>query len=77
MLSCKELVANSSDYLDRQLGLRLGLEVRLHLAMCVNCRRFIKQMKLSQAVLRKLPEGQSADLDALAKKLAQAQHNDR
>lgn len=71
MLSCKELVAQSSDFLDGQMSLRTRLAVRLHLAMCHNCRRFIKQMRLSQAVLRKLPQGQSAELDALALKLAE------
>lgn len=71
MLSCKELVAQSSDFLDGQMNLRTRLAVRLHLAMCHNCRRFIKQMRLSQAVLRKLPQGQSAELDALAQKLAE------
>lgn len=56
MLTCKELVAHSSDYLDGQLTLRQRLAVRAHLAMCGNCRRFIRQMKLTQAVIRQMPE---------------------
>lgn len=71
MLSCKALVARSSEFLDGELGLRPRLSVRMHLVMCRHCRRFIKQMRLSQAVLRKLPPGQSAELDALAAKLAE------
>ena len=75
MLSCKALVAQSSDYLDGQLKLRQRLSVRAHLALCVNCRRFIRQLRLSQAVLRQLPPGESAELDAelddLAGKLAE------
>ena len=71
MLSCKELVARSSEFLDGQLGLRPRLSVRLHLAMCQHCRRFIRQMRLSQAVLRQLPHGQNAELDQLAAKLAE------
>ena len=70
MLSCKELVAHSSDYLDGQLNLRERLGVRAHLAMCRHCRRFIRQMKLSQAVIRQLPEAAIPELDALAEKLA-------
>ncbi|GAD63819.1 MULTISPECIES: anti-sigma factor family protein [Pseudomonadaceae] len=70
MLSCKDLVERSSDYLDGQLRLRERLGVRAHLAMCVHCRRFIRQLKLSQAVLRQLPEKPVAELDALAEKLA-------
>lgn len=71
MLSCKELVAHSSDLLDGQLRLRQRLAVRAHLAMCLRCRRFIKQMRLSQAVLRQLPQAPIAELDALAAKLAE------
>jgi len=73
MLTCKQLVENSSDYLDAQLTLRGRLSVRLHLAMCVNCRRFIRQMKISQALLRQLPEEPIAELEALAAKLASRQ----
>lgn len=75
MLSCKELVANSSDYLDNRLSLSRGLEVRLHLTLCVNCRRFVKQMKISQAVYRKMQLDQVEDLDGLAQKLAEAQRS--
>jgi anti-sigma factor RsiW len=71
MLSCKELVARSSDYLDKQLSFRQRLAMRRHLLACKNCRRFIKQMRLSQAVLRQLPQGQNAELDSLASKLAE------
>lgn len=71
MLTCKELVAHSSDYLDGQLTLRQRLAVRAHLAMCGNCRRFIRQMKLTQAVIRQMPEGELPELDTLAERLAQ------
>ena len=71
MLSCKELVALSSDLLDAHLSLRQRVAVRLHLAMCYRCRRFIRQMRLSRKVLRQLPQGQSAELDALAARLAE------
>lgn len=73
MLSCKELVANSSDFLDGRLNLRERIRVRAHLAMCTHCRRFIRQLRLSQAVLRQLPEQPIAELDDLAERLAQQQ----
>ncbi|AEB57645.1 anti-sigma factor family protein [Ectopseudomonas mendocina] len=75
MLTCKELVAHSSDYLDGQLTLRERLAVRAHLAMCGNCRRFIRQMKLTQAVIRQMPEGELPELDTLAERLAQDRRN--
>ncbi|MBH3338626.1 zf-HC2 domain-containing protein [Pseudomonas mendocina] len=75
MLTCKELVAHSSDYLDGQLTLRQRLAVRAHLAMCGNCRRFIRQMKLTQAVIRQMPDEELPELDALAECLAQNRRN--
>lgn len=77
MLNCKDLVAQSSDFLDGQLSLRQRLAVRAHLAMCVHCRRFIRQLRLSQAVLRHLPEEQVPELNALAERLAEARRNAR
>ena len=71
MLSCKDLVAQSSDFLEGQLSLRERLEVRAHLAMCRHCRRFIRQMKVTQRVLRQLPDTAIPELDALAERLAQ------
>ncbi|MFV3091480.1 anti-sigma factor family protein [Pseudomonas sp. GW6] len=75
MLTCKELVAHSSDYLDGQLTIRQRLAVRAHLAMCGNCRRFIRQMKLTQAVIRQMPDEELPELDALAERLAQDRRN--
>ena len=77
MLTCKQLVEHSSDYLDAQLPLRGRLSVRLHLAMCVNCRRFIRQMKVSQGVLKNLPDPAIPELEALAEKLAEAEKQSR
>ncbi len=71
MLSCKDLVAQSSDFLDGQLSLRERLGVRAHLAMCRHCRRFIRQMKVTQRVLHQLPDAAIPELDALAERLAQ------
>ncbi len=71
MLSCKELVARSSDFLDGQLDFRGQLAVRSHLLMCRHCRRFIRQMRLTQATVRHLPEGQGPELDRLAAHLSE------
>ncbi|URM27753.1 zf-HC2 domain-containing protein [Pseudomonas frederiksbergensis] len=70
MLTCKEQVARSSDYLDGQLSFRERLMVRHHLMFCPNCRRFIRQMRLMQATLKVMPEPAVPDLDALAERLA-------
>ncbi|WPN56606.1 anti-sigma factor family protein [Pseudomonas sp. P9_31] len=70
MLTCKEQVARSSDYLDGQLSFREKLLMRHHLMFCPNCRRFIRQMRLMQATLKVMPEPPVTDLDALADRLA-------
>ena len=69
MLTCKEQVARSSDYLDGQLTFRERLMVRHHLMFCPNCRRFIRQMRLMQATLKIMPEEPVKDVDALADRL--------
>jgi len=77
MLSCKDLVARSSDFLDKRLSFRERLAVRRHLLACKNCRRFIKQMRVTQAILRALPEEQNPELDALAARLAEQRRQPR
>lgn len=76
MLTCKEHVARSSDYLDGQLSFRERLMVRHHLMFCPNCRRFIRQMRLMQATLRVLPEEAVPDVDALAERLSSERRKD-
>ncbi|NVZ85194.1 zf-HC2 domain-containing protein [Pseudomonas yamanorum] len=77
MLTCKEQVARSSDFLDGQLTFRERLLVRHHLMFCPNCRRFIRQMRLMQATLKILPEPPIADIDALAERLAAERSRDQ
>ncbi|OWL89266.1 anti-sigma factor family protein [Halopseudomonas aestusnigri] len=67
MLTCKELVGRSSDLLDGELKFKQRLAVAAHLAVCLRCRRFIRQLRLSQRVIRQLPEADVAELDALLK----------
>lgn len=76
MLTCKEQVARSSDYLDGQLSFREKLMVRHHLMFCANCRRFIRQMRLMQATLRAMPEDAVPDVDKIAEYLASERRKD-
>lgn len=77
MLKCRQLVAISSDYLDAELGFRQRLAVRAHLAMCWKCRRFMRQLRLAQALLRRLPQPEGDDLNARASLLASMQRKSR
>ena len=69
MLTCKQYVARSSEYLDGQLTFRQRLRVRHHLLFCPNCRRFIKQMRLLSATLKKLPEALPEDLEQTVERM--------
>lgn len=73
MLSCRELVINASDLLDGQLTFRQQLAVRGHLAICWKCRRFIRQLRVSQRVLRAMPEEPIPELDRMVKQLSELQ----
>ncbi len=53
MLSCKHLVEQASDYIDDEMSMRKRVQVKLHLFMCVSCRRYLKQLKLTIAMLRR------------------------
>lgn len=77
MLTCKEQVARSSDYLDGQLTFRERLMVRHHLMFCANCCRFIRQMRLMQATLKMMPDAPVKNVDALAQRLADERRKDR
>lgn len=47
MLKCKDVVARAGDYLDQeQTGLQ-RLQFRLHLMLCLSCRRFVRQLRLA------------------------------
>ncbi len=69
MLTCKQYVARSSDYLDGQLTFRQRLRVRHHLLFCPNCRRFTRHMRLMGAVLAAMPEEPSIDLEVTVKRM--------
>lgn len=44
MLTCREVSRRASALVDGEIGLRERLTIRLHLLMCVHCRRFTRQL---------------------------------
>jgi len=53
MLSCKQVATVASDYLDNNYldnNTSLKWQIRLHLLMCANCRRFVRHLKITQQV---------------------------
>lgn len=51
MLSCREATRLMSEGLDRRLGLRARMGLRLHVAMCKACPRYLAQLKALHELL--------------------------
>jgi anti-sigma factor RsiW len=65
VLTCRELSTDhASDYLDGSLPWRKRLAVGTHLAVCSTCRRFMRQLRMVKAVLRKTPDTALAESEA-------------
>ncbi|WP_455217768.1 zf-HC2 domain-containing protein [Kaarinaea lacus] len=54
MPSCKDVTEHASDYLERSMTPMQRLGYRMHLFMCVNCKRYVSQLKLTIATLGKI-----------------------
>lgn len=52
MLSCREVSNNVSLYLDGELSWRERVAMKLHLSMCNNCRRFVRQLSVLIRAIR-------------------------
>lgn len=50
MLSCKEVAQVASDYLEQNTPGKLNWQIRLHLLMCANCRRFMRHLRITTQV---------------------------
>ena len=56
MLKCKDIPEQASDYVEHTLDRRTRAMFRLHLMLCTNCRRFMRQFRtLLGAFGRKRP----------------------
>jgi predicted anti-sigma-YlaC factor YlaD len=50
MLRCKEIVARSSEYLEGDLSGWQKFNYRLHLLMCIHCRRYMGHFRTAVRV---------------------------
>ncbi|RYY74841.1 MAG: zf-HC2 domain-containing protein [Gammaproteobacteria bacterium] len=66
LLTCQEVATVASDYLDKHIDGKLGLNIRLHLMMCANCRRFVKHLQLTTKVVPHLVYKNQGTVDAEA-----------
>lgn len=77
MLTCKQLAQQqASDYLDGNLTPSQRFGVRVHLALCSHCRRFMRQLRLTRKVLanRPLPVDDTVSRELVAR-LMDARHD--
>lgn len=52
MLNCKQVASLASDYLDKNTNTGMNWKIRMHLMMCSHCRRFFRQLKITNTVTR-------------------------
>lgn len=64
-LTCKEATRLISERQDRPLGFREGWSLRLHLWICVYCRRFERQLSTLRLALRQLRRNTEQDVEGL------------
>ncbi len=55
-LTCGDLTDRASEYLDDRLPILTKVRFGLHLASCVDCRTYVKQIDLVSSALRNLPK---------------------
>ena len=71
MMSCREVSEKASAHLDGELSARQRMGIRLHLAMCRHCRRFLRQLRATVHALGALREREpTATSDEEARLLA-------
>ncbi len=63
MLTCREVAARATDYMEGPLPLRQRLQIAMHLLICAFCRRYVRQLALTQDTLRRLPPPLPSDED--------------
>jgi predicted anti-sigma-YlaC factor YlaD len=75
MLTCRDVTARVTDYLERDLPWWGRLQFRLHLAMCAVCRRYVGQMRTTTELLHHLKEQpeQPASIDPVLREAFRAQ----
>jgi hypothetical protein len=55
MRTCKDVHRLVAESMDHEFGFAERVAIRFHLAICVHCRRFTRQMKLLRAAMRRFP----------------------
>ena len=62
-MKCRQATRLVSEGQDRELGLRERAGLQVHLAGCVNCRRFAQQVGVLRLAARRLANLQAPDIE--------------
>lgn len=67
MLRCRDIVEQADAYLATELTSWQRLQFQMHLAICRNCRRYLRALRATQFVSLQIPQQQTPDsrIDAL------------
>ncbi len=60
MYSCRQVHDHASRLVDGELTVRQTIALRVHLALCRSCRRFVRQFRLLSRLLRR--DGQATQI---------------
>ncbi|MCX4194238.1 zf-HC2 domain-containing protein [Methylobacterium organophilum] len=60
-MRCREVAEQTSAFVDAEVPGHVRWRIRVHLATCKNCRRFVRQIALTRGALGRFPH---APLDA-------------
>ena len=64
MLTCKEMTELVTEYVEGNLPFMDRVRFQMHIGMCRNCRRYVRQVKATAAALGMLPPPEMpADLE--------------
>lgn len=63
MLTCREVAERAEGWIDQDLSRWAVLQMRLHLAMCKGCSRFIGQMRVTRDLAEAAARAETATLD--------------
>lgn len=75
MLKCRDVLEQADAYLEQQLSGWQRLQFKLHLLLCRHCRRYIKNLQLTQQVSQQMRLSQTSlsetELDNLMRLIGQ------
>ena len=72
MITCKQITEGASEHLEGKTSLWQRLNYRMHLLLCVHCRRYFKQFRLTISTLQSKPEDNppsSAEIDEIVNRI--------